>query len=135
MPMIEVVAAIIQRDDRFLCVQRGEHKYDYLSLKYEFPGGKVEENEDHIKALCREIFEELQVVISVHKKVSTVEYHYQDFSIRMAAYLCSIDSGIVSLTEHVNMVWLTLNELLDLDWAAADIPIVHDLIDQLSIGS
>ena len=45
MKQIEVVAAIIIFDSKILCVKRDHHKYNYLSFKYEFPGGKVEENE------------------------------------------------------------------------------------------
>jgi len=45
MKRIEVVAAIIIHDDKILCVQRGENKYDYISRKYEFPGGKIEAGE------------------------------------------------------------------------------------------
>ncbi|MBT62299.1 MAG: hypothetical protein CML13_03715 [Puniceicoccaceae bacterium] len=41
MKIIEVVAAVIKFKNNFFCVQRGEHKYDYLSYKFEFPGGKI----------------------------------------------------------------------------------------------
>ena len=54
-----VVAAIIIHDSKILCMQRGISKYDYISKKFEFPGGKIEENESEINALKREIKEEL----------------------------------------------------------------------------
>ena len=62
---IEVVAAIIFNNLEILCVQRPYNKYDYISYKYEFPGGKIEENETEEKALKREIQEELSLEISV----------------------------------------------------------------------
>ena len=51
MKRIEVVAAIIVNEDKILCVQRGEHKYNYISRKYEFPGGKIEDGERKEKPL------------------------------------------------------------------------------------
>lgn len=55
MKKIAVVAAIIKYEDKILCVQRNSNKYDYLSYKYEFPGGKVETGESNEAALIREI--------------------------------------------------------------------------------
>ena len=60
MKQVEIVAAIIQVEDRFLCLQRNVGEYDYISLKYEFPGGKIEAGESQQQALKREIREELQ---------------------------------------------------------------------------
>ena len=60
---IEVVAAIITQDGKVLCVQRGEHAKEYISLKWEFPGGKVEVGENREDALLREIQEELAAEI------------------------------------------------------------------------
>ena len=54
MKHIEVVAAVIMHDDKILCVQRGKNKYDYISYKFEFPGGKVEESESQEDAIIRE---------------------------------------------------------------------------------
>ena len=55
--MIEVVAAIINIHNKYLCCQRKKNKYTYLSEKYEFPGGKIENNETKEEALTREIKE------------------------------------------------------------------------------
>ena len=57
--MIEVSAAIIYVQNNILCLQRGKSKYNYVSYKYEFPGGKLDKGEDPLKALKREIKEEL----------------------------------------------------------------------------
>ena len=59
MKEVEVVAAIIVDDHKILCVQRGLNKYEYISKKYEFPGGKIEPGETEVNALIREIKEEL----------------------------------------------------------------------------
>ncbi len=54
-----VVAAVVQRGKRYLCMQRGRSQYSYLSEHWEFPGGKVEEGESDHEALVREIKEEI----------------------------------------------------------------------------
>ena len=128
MKQIEVVAAIIQFENKFLCVQRGEDKYDYISLKYEFPGGKIEPGESLNQALEREIKEELQYDICVKEKFLTVEHQYPDFQLKMHSYLCSAVHTNLTLTEHINYRWLEVNQLDELDWAAADIPIVEKLM-------
>ena len=128
MKQIEVVAAIIQFKNKFLCVQRGKGKYDYISLKYEFPGGKIEPSESLNQALEREIKEELQYDICVKEKFLTVEHQYPDFQLKMHSYLCSAVDTNFTLTEHINYRWLEINQLDDLDWAAADIPIVKKLM-------
>ena len=127
MKTIEVVAAIIFREGKVLCVQRPQNSKEYISSKWEFPGGKVEHGEDGIQALKREILEELQLEIQNIKFLTTVEHTYPDFHLVMHAYTCEISSGGPVLTEHVDLKWLSVEELDQLDWAAADIPIVKFL--------
>jgi 8-oxo-dGTP diphosphatase len=130
MKHIEVVAAIIVSDDKILCTQRNINKYDYISKKYEFPGGKVEAGETNEEAIRREILEELEMDISVGDKFLTVDHEYPDFRMTMHSFLCSADDVRVSLTEHIDYKWLCKDELEYLDWAAADLPIVDKLIHQ-----
>ena len=125
---IQVVAAVIIRDDKTLCVQRGKHIRDYVSLKWEFPGGKIEPGEDREQALRREIREELDVEIGNLEYFTTVKHAYPDFHLVMYAYTCSIGKGEPVLKEHVALKWLRVEELDQLDWAAADIPIVEKLL-------
>ena len=127
MKTIEVVAAVIFREGKVLCVQRPQNSKEYISSKWEFPGGKVERGEDQIQALKREILEELQLEIQKIEFLMTVEHTYPDFHLVMHAYTCEISSGGPVLTEHVDMEWLLVDELDQLDWAAADIPIVEFL--------
>lgn len=127
MKHVEVVASIIEHQGKTLCVQRNTSKYDYISLKYEFPGGKVEEGETNEAALVREIREELSMEIHDLKHFLTVEHSYPDFKITMHSYKCKVDNSELKLSEHVDFKWRTPNEMDDLDWAAADIPIVEKL--------
>jgi len=128
MKTIEVVAAIIFREGKVLSVQRAEHEREYVSLKWEFPGGKVEAGEGLEDALVREIREELSVNIEVSEFLMTVEHAYPDFHLTMHVFKCVLPSGEIVLNEHVDMKWLAVEELDQLDWAAADVPVVERLI-------
>ena len=128
---IEVVAAVIfQVEGEVCCVQRPENAREYVSLKWEFPGGKIESGENREQALKREIREELDVEIGNLDYFMTVEHTYPDFHLVMRAYTCSILKGEPVLKEHVALQWLPVEELDQLNWAAADIPIVEKLMSE-----
>jgi 8-oxo-dGTP diphosphatase len=127
MKTIEVVAAVIVHNEKILCVQRGENKRDYIAFKYEFPGGKVEENESKEDALIREIREELNIHVTIQKEFTTVDHIYPDFRIIMYSFICHCENKNIQLNEHIDFKWLRTDELISLDWAAADIPIVNEL--------
>lgn len=129
MKKYEVVAAIFVEKGKVFCAQRANK--GPLALKWEFPGGKVEANESRENALIREIKEELLTDIKVNQYLMTVEHQYETFFITMHAYLCSIINGELTLKEHVNSCWLSKDDLLSLDWAEADKPIVNKLIEIL----
>jgi 8-oxo-dGTP diphosphatase len=124
-----ISAAIIIIENQILCLQRGESKYDYISKKYEFPGGKIEEGESPENAVIREINEELNLDIHDLSYFATVDHEYPDFKITMHAFLCKAkEFGKIKLTEHLTYQLLEKTELLNLDWAAADIPFVEKLM-------
>lgn len=120
-----VVAAVIKRGDRYLCMQRCRSRYDYISERWEFPGGKVEAGESDREALTREIKEEMDWDISVGRMIGTVDYEYPDFCISVAAYLCNGgDKDDFRLLEHLGYKWLTREELGSLKWTAADAELI-----------
>ncbi len=128
MKHITVVAAVIEHKGKYLCVQRGINKYDYISKKWEFPGGKVEAEESPENALIREIQEELAMEINELNFLITVEHTYQDFRLTMHTYLCKSEQTTPTLTEHLEYTWQSASDMNHLDWAAADLPIVEKLI-------
>ena len=131
--MIEVVAAIIKVNNKFLCCQRNKNKYEYISKKYEFPGGKIEKNESKEEALKREIREELGLKIYIEKLVKTIEYSYPDFEIRMHCFLCSVDNFDIKLNDHISYRLMESDELHLLDWVPADLELINLLEDKNEI--
>ena len=88
MKPINVVAAIILKENLYLIAKRNRNKH--LGLKWEFPGGKVEQNESFQEALMREILEELDIIINVKHKVAEKDYKDNKINIKIHYYLCSI---------------------------------------------
>ncbi len=133
MKYIKVVAAIIVVDDKILCMQRPKDKYDYISYKFEFPGGKIEEKEIPLEALKRELKEEMDIDLNLLSKsiesFMVVEHQYPDFTIRLHAYLCRLENFSFKRKDHIDHIWLSHNQLDSLDWAGADLPIVKRLKD------
>ncbi len=124
--MLAVTCALIIKDGLVLAVQRGPEMK--MPLKWEFPGGKIENGESEQSCLFREIKEELHLAIEVGEKLPEVVHNYPDFTIRLIPFLAKIQAGELTLTEHQDFRWLKKEELLDLDWAEADLPIVKDYL-------
>lgn len=126
MKIIHVTCAIIQFDDKVLAVQRG--KTMKLPLKWEFAGGKIEKGETEIECIKREIFEELNIKIEIKEKLTTVNHEYLDFKIKLIPFIAEYLSGKLILKEHADFVLVKKNELITLDWAEADLPILQEYL-------
>ena len=126
MKHLEVVAAAIEYEHKILCMQRNKAKYDYISYKFEFPGGKVEPGEALSVALERELREEMdmQVNISEEDHLLTVEYTYPDFAVTLHLFHCRVKSPEFVMKEHLSYQWLPVKEMDKLDWVEADRPIM-----------
>ena len=124
MKQIEVVAAIIRKEDKIFATQRG---YGEWKDWWEFPGGKIEAGETPEEALKREIQEELSTEISVDKFLCTVEYNYPAFHLTMHCYLCSLLTEALHLNEHEAAKWLTMEELDSVKWLPADMEVVEKM--------
>lgn len=125
MKKINVVAAIICKNDLLFATQRG---YGEFKGQWEFPGGKVEEGEAPEDAIIREIHEELNTEIAIDEYLHTVEYDYPAFHLSMRCYLCHVVEGDLVLVEHEAAKWLTKDNLYSVDWLPADqelIPLIE----------
>ena len=131
MKQIEVVAAIIRKDDKIFATQRG---YGDFKDWWEVPGGKMEVGESPEEALKREIREELSTEISVDEYICTVEYDYPKFHLTMHCYFCSLISEALHLNEHEAARWLAKDELDSVKWLPADVLVVNEicLMDELT---
>ena len=121
---IKVACAIIEMDGKVLAVQRSESMS--LPLKWEFPGGKLENDESEEECIKREINEELQIDIEPYLKLSSSVYCYPDFTIELIPFVSKFINGNLKLIEHKRSLWLYKEELLSVDWAEADLPIINE---------
>ncbi|UBH12625.1 (deoxy)nucleoside triphosphate pyrophosphohydrolase [Macrococcus armenti] len=122
---IKVVGAVIVKDGKILCAQRNENTS--LPLMWEFPGGKIEENESPEDALKRELMEEMQSEISVGDKIVTTVYEYEFATIELTTFYAEMLNDQIVLEEHADMKWLSPNELGTIEWAPADVEAVEKI--------
>lgn len=133
MKIIEVCAAIIINNNKILLTQRGYGEY---KDKWEFPGGKIEENETKEETIIREIKEELDASIKVEKFLTKVEYDYTSFYLKMNVFIASLTSSHLLFKEHESYKWIDvskLNNLDALDLLPADRLIIPYLKDYLNL--
>ncbi len=118
---IRVVGAAIIDDGKILVAQRPYSDKAYKSLKWEFPGGKIEPGETEEEAIRREIREELGCTIEVTAVLPEMDHEYPDFILKMAICICRLSpTETPKCLEHNSIRWFSPTELPSLDWAAAD---------------
>lgn len=124
---IPVVGAIIVKENKILCAQRGNEKA--LPGMWEFPGGKIEPDETAQAALARELIEELKIEVTIAEEAYEVtEYVYPFGKVVLTTFICHLIGGKPELTEHQKIKWLDPKDLNQLIWAPADIPAVEKLM-------
>ena len=123
--VITVVAAAIFKDNKLLVCRRADEGRQ--ALKWELPGGTVENGESLENALKREMVEELSLQVYVEKLIgsSTLQYEYVD--IQLNVFLCQIESGTLTLNYHTDMKWASETEVYRLDLIPGDVPFIKKL--------
>jgi len=125
--LIQVTCALIENKQQVLCAQRSKEMS--LPLKWEFPGGKLENGETLEDCLIREIKEELGIDIKVLERLPSNTHAYSEKKIiELIPFRCSLQTSEIDLKEHSKVEWATISQLKNFDWAEADIPIVQHYI-------
>ena len=127
MKTVKVAAAVIKDAEKILIAQRlqGEFKG-----KWEFPGGKLEENEDSVSALKREIKEEMEADIKIDQYLCTIEHDYDSFHLSMDVYICHFLNQNIKLHDHMAFRWIKPDEK-NIDYVPADIKVINSYLKYL----
>ncbi|MBW1294040.1 (deoxy)nucleoside triphosphate pyrophosphohydrolase [Aquimarina litoralis] len=125
--MTKVVCGIIYKDDKIFLCRRNPDKQ--LGGYWEFPGGKIESNEEPEKALKRELDEEISMSVKELSYFTTVIHEYGELTIELIAYKCEFIEAEFKLTDHDKYEWLDLKQMTNKKLAPADIPILKRLMN------
>ncbi len=124
--MITVTAAIIEKDGLILAARRNPGKH--MAGHWEFPGGKLEENESPEECLKRELKEEFDINCRIDTFFAESIYDYGEKTIKLLCYFATHLEGAFLCKDHDRIVWLPPAELERLLWAPADIPLMQRLV-------
>ena len=116
--MLKVTCAIIIKQNEILVTQRGgntDHPF-----QWEFPGGKIKQNETEADCIAREINEELGIEIRILDLMIHVQHDYGFRKIELIPFICEIQSGSIKLTEHIDFKWISIENLEQIDLSDAD---------------
>lgn len=122
--MIKVVAALIEKDNKVLIAKRSTGDPNVFG-KWEFPGGKVEQNEDELHAIEREIKEEFELEIKAIEFLVNNVCEYPTKTVDLRLYSCEYINGNFKLHDHSEIAWVNKEELLAYELAPADIPLAE----------
>ena len=120
--MVQVTAAVIESDGQILIAKRREG--DRLAGLWEFPGGKIEEGEDPLHCLARELHEEFGITAAIGELLVSHVHHYPHLSIELLSYRAAHVAGEFELRDHDEVRWVRPDEMGAYEFAPADLPTV-----------
>lgn len=123
--MVEVVAALIWDNDKFMICQRPSHKA--RGLLWKFVGGKVEPGETKEQALIRECQEELAKTFTVGEVFMDVVHEYPDINVHLTLFNATIAEGVPQKLEHNDIMWITTKEIPNYAFCLADEEILEKI--------
>lgn len=125
--MVEVVAALVWDNDKFMICQRPADKA--RALLWEFVGGKVEPGETREDALIRECREELAITVSVESVFMDVVHEYPDITVHLTLFHAAIAEGVPQMLEHNDIRWITPGEIPQYEFCPADEEILRKIAE------
>lgn len=128
---LHVACAIIEQEGNVLAAQRSATMT--LPLKWEFPGGKIEAGETAEECLNRELMEELGVSVLINAALLPATHSYPDFTVTLYPFTCRLTGGAVTMYEHHSLRWIDPQRMSELDWAAADLPVISEYLSMSAI--
>lgn len=133
MDITKVVCGIIFKDDLVLICRRKPEKS--LGGYWEFPGGKVEGLESYEESLLRELIEELNLEVEIKQHFFDTVHHCNNGAIELISFICKAENIATESTDHDQLEWVKVENLLNWKLAPADIPIANALIKNLKFRS
>jgi 8-oxo-dGTP diphosphatase len=118
MKTIRVVAALVERDGRYLITQRRENAV--LPLLWDFPGGRVEPGESDAAALAREVDERLGATVEVGQLISFVNHPYDKYAVDLFLYECKLISGELECRAVKDYAWVTSKQMESYSFTPVD---------------
>jgi 8-oxo-dGTP diphosphatase len=125
-PVIYVVCAVIDHAGKILAVRR--RKGEKMEGLWEFPGGKIEINEDPRISIIREISEELEVLVKPDHQMNSVIHDYPEFIIHLIPFHCYLLEGTIRLKVHDLYLWVLPSELYKINWCDADQKVIDEVV-------
>lgn len=123
---LHVACAVIRQEGKVLAAQRSATMT--LPLKWEFPGGKIETGESPEECLIREMDEELGISVFIDAALSPTTHCYPDFTVTLYPFTCRLAGGTITMYEHHALTWIEPRRMPELDWAAADLPVIREFL-------
>ena len=123
--MIDVVAAVIKKNNLYFIAQRNRNKH--FAYHWEFPGGKVDNQEAFENALKREIKEELAINIRILHLIASEKHKDEKIDVNVHYFLCEALNENIILSEHEDMMRLKKNDLKQFKMAPGDSKIIKYL--------
>lgn len=131
LPRKQIGVAVI-RDDRDLILIDRRLAKGLLGGFWEFPGGKIEGNETVQECIKREILEEIGIEIAVDSHLITIDHTYSHFRVNLQVYNCRYLSGQAKAIECEEIRWVTIQELDNYTFPAANQEIIRALKDMVN---
>lgn len=121
--MIEVTAAILEEGNKIMIARRAQGKH--LAGYWEFPGGKIEQDETPEICLTRELKEEFEIDVKIGKFIGESVFNYPNKTIKLIAFTGQIINGKMMLNDHDKIEWIKLEEINNYKLAPADLPLIE----------